>query len=211
MHRYFIAALALFVFSGPVSAGTVYTDRDDWLAALSEVSVSSLSLTPQSLPIGTSMVTDDEVTLQFPGHHGGVGTSSNGWTGDVHGTIGSPTINLVTFAAPIIAFGADLGIGTDLPWPDANRLAMQFDATYVRTGADHNFSNPSFFGWIADSHSVRTLELTSAGANNFYKFENVQYVTDPYGLSVVPTPTAALAGLSLMGVMGLSRRRPLTR
>jgi len=207
----------LSVFSSAAWADTVYTNRADWLAAVSALGpVSSLSLSPvAAVPDTGATYVDDEGTLSFPDNHRGIVVNADGWLGDVHHTAENPLDhapheNNFAFARPVVAFAATAWVGADLS-PELDSVLLSFDGAQHRLAyLDYSSRTPGFFGWVGDAAS--DLTVTSDLGSHFYQLSGVQYVTVPPPAAagqaaVVPVPRAAWGGLALLALGALARVR----
>lgn len=196
MRRMMVGACALLVTASVARAGTIYTNKAAWEAALAGQTINSLTLTPQDVPKAGATIADDEVTLVFEPDVWARHIYAEGWYGDVSRSY-LPTMDRATFAQPVQAFSAVVKVGYDTFDPTLDAISLGLDSSYKITRAEAGFSNARFWGWIGQP--VSELTIVSAGYNHFYELREIQYVTYPTaGIPPVPVPAAIFAGLPLL-------------
>jgi len=193
--------------AGTCRAGTVYLDKNDWLAALNGATPTNLSLTAQTGLTTASTVSDDELTLGFNTGRYSASTSGTGWGGVIDSLfMSSSTASQADFASPLYAFG------TTMMFEDALTLTLDSSYSYTHvpgppgTMLQGFIGTPHFFGWIGDPTS--TLKVSGSVVLSSYSLSNVQYLTSAVPAHIpVPLPPAVVVGLPLLGLSVVAVRR----
>ncbi len=193
-----IGAVAAAVATAAASAGTVYTDSTSFLG---NVAAGYFLNDFASVTEGPSA----DITDSF----NGFSYTISGVTGPLYNGNGNVSIASsfdsieVTFTGnPVTAIGGNF-------WAhDGNSLAS--DITILLsdgTGTTFSVSSTSDFRGFTSSVAISSMVVSTDGGAAWAFMDNLYVGT---AISVVPVPTAAWAGLGLLGVMGgvrVTRRR----
>jgi hypothetical protein len=194
-----IGAVAVAVATAAAFAGTVYTDSTSFLG---NVAAGYFLNDFASVTAGSR--------ADITGSFNGFSYTISGAAGSLYGGNGIVSLDLsndsieVTFTGnPVTAIGGNF-------WATDNRFnSAAGDITILLSdGTSTTFSHfgPTDFRGFTSSVAISSV-LVSSSPGTFATMDNLYVGT---AISVVPVPTAAWAGLGLLGVMGgvrVTRRR----
>ncbi len=193
-----IGAVAAAVATAAASAGTVYTDSTSFLG---NVAAGYFLNDFASVTEGS--------TADITGSFNGFGYTISGVTGPLYNGNGNVSIASsydsieVTFTGnPVTAIGGNFWAHDGSPVASDITILLSDG-----TGTTFSVSGPSDFRGFTSSVAISSMVVSTDGGAAWAFMDNLYVGT---AISVVPVPTAAWAGLGLLGVMGgvrVTRRR----
>jgi len=191
---------------------TVYTDRSSWESAVASFTTEDFNSVPiGQLSTGVNTVGSIEIEITGPPESNKIEPGSdslniNGTTffqgeADTSGSdAGFPTL---LFPSPITAFGGD--------WTETNTsgdLTMTFGGETLLF-SDHFTGDGNGFLGVTTTSSFSEVEfgIEAASSNEIFGLDDLSYTGETGDFTALPTPAAAPAGLAMLGLLALRRRR----
>ena len=208
-----LGGLSALVASVPCHATPTFFDVEtDWLLAMQSVALEDFNTQTSGDAFHTSPLDVGPFSLSMIG---GSTLSGRNQIDAPPLAISSFDVDATTVANVLIGTGDSLFLTFDAPVTGVGVQLASFNDDVLRTSIHvaggeitpeiMGAGDVRFFGVTSDT-SFTTVEFRFAGAGDGFGLDNVQF-GDALSTAVVPTPTAAIGGLAMIGLLGVKRRR----